>query len=214
MKITRLGNALATLAVFFSATALSAAQPRAGPLATTRSAKVRIALAGDSTVTDDAGWGRGFANCFNDGVQVINFSRGGRSSKSFIREGLWQKVLDRKPDYVLIQFGHNDQPGHPGDRETNPQTTYKQFMTQYVDEARAAGIKPVLVTSLSRRQWSDDGEIHSTLVPYVEVVKQLAADKHVPLVHLHARSIELYEKLGKQAVFGLSPVKKPGKKPK
>src|SRR5437667_150961 len=63
------------------------------------------------------------------------------------------------------------------------------------------------------RQWSDDGKIHSTLVPYVEVVKQLAADKHVPLIDLHARSIELYEKLGKQAVLELSPMKEPDKKP-
>jgi lysophospholipase L1-like esterase len=174
----------------------------------TRAAKVRIALAGDSTVTDTAGWGKGFAKCFTDDVEVINFSRGGRSSKSFIREGVWKKVLDAKPDYVLIQFGHNDQPGHPGDRETDPQTTYKEFMTQYVDDARAAGIKPVLVTSLSRRQWGADGKIHSTLVPYVEVVKQIAADKHVPLIDLHARSIELYEKLGPEAVLKLSPMKK------
>src|SRR5947207_2394820 len=144
----------------------------------------------------------------NDDVQVTNLARGGRSSKSFIREGLWRKALELKPDYVLIQFGHNDQPGHPGDRETDPQTTYRQFMTQYVDEARAAGIKPVLVTSLSRRQWGDDGRIHSTLTPYVEVVKQIAAEKHVPLIDLHARSIELYEKLGKAALLEMSPMKK------
>jgi lysophospholipase L1-like esterase len=80
-------------------------------------------------------------------------ARGGRSSKSFIAEGLWKKCLDLKPDYVLIQFGHNDQPGHGADRETDPNTTYRQFMTQYVDDARAAGIKPVLITPMSRRQW-------------------------------------------------------------
>ncbi len=175
----------------------------------TRAAKVRIALAGDSTVTDSVGWGKGLAKCFTEDVQVINFSRSGRSSRSFIREGAWQKVLDAKPDYVLIQFGHNDSPGHPGDRETDPQTSYKKFMTQYVDDARSTGIKPVLVTSLSRRQWGADGKIHSTLMPYVEVVKQVAADKHVPLIDLHARSVELYEKLGQDAVRKLEPMKKP-----
>ena len=80
-------------------------------------------------------------------------------------------------------------------------------MTQYVDDAEAAGIKPVLVTSLSRRQWGDDGKIHSKLQPNVDVVKEIAAEKHVPLVDLHARSIELYEKLGKEGCNELSPKK-------
>src|ERR1043166_160038 len=114
--------------------------------------KIHIVLVGDSTVTDNAGWGKGFARCLKDDVEVINLSKGGRSSSSFIKEGSWKKALDLKPDYVLIQFGHNDQPGH-GDRETDPQTTYTQYMTQNVDEAKAAGVKPLLVTSLSRRQW-------------------------------------------------------------
>ena len=172
-----------------------------------RPAKVHIVLAGDSTVTDASGWGHGFESCFTDDVQVINMSRGGRSSKSFIAEGLWKKCLEFKPDYILIQFGHNDQPGHPSNRETDPQTTYKQFMTQYVDDARAAGITPILITSVSRRQWGADGKIHSTLVPYIEVVKQIAADKNVPLIDLHSRSIELYEKLGKAGCEELSPLK-------
>lgn len=206
MRHSHINALIAAISLFVS---IGATAPAAQPASATRPARVRIALAGDSTVTDTAGWGKGFARCFNDDVEVINLSRGGRSSKSFIREGIWKNVLDAKPDYVLIQFGHNDQPGHPGDRETDPQTTYKQFMTQYVDDARAAEIKPVLVTSLSRRQWGSDGKIHSTLVPYVEVVKQIAADKNVPLIDLHSRSIELYEKLGPDAVLKLSPMKKP-----
>jgi pectinesterase len=171
--------------------------------------KVRIVLAGDSTVTDKAGWGTGFAKCLSDDVDLINLSRGGRNSRSFIAEGSWKRVLDLKPDYVLIQFGHNDQPGHGPDRETDPQTTYRRCMTQYVDDARAAGIKPILVTSLSRRQWGADGRIHSTLQPNADVVKQIAAEKHVPLIELRARSIELYERLGRDAVNKLSPKKTP-----
>jgi lysophospholipase L1-like esterase len=171
-------------------------------------AKIRIALAGDSTVTDTAGWGAAFAKLLSPNVELINLSKGGRSSKSFIAEGRWKECLALKPDYVLIQFGHNDQPGHPGDRETDPGTTYKQFMTQYVDDARAAGVKPVLVTSLSRRQWGSDGKIHSTLAPYVEVVKQIAKEKEVPLVDLHAASIELYNQMGKAEWDKISPTKK------
>jgi lysophospholipase L1-like esterase len=175
-----------------------------------RAAKVRMILAGDSTVTDGSGWGRGFANCLNSNVELTNLARNGRSSKSYIAEGLWKKCLDEKPDYVLIQFGHNDQRGKGADRETDPETTYRQYMNEYIDEARAAGIKPVLVTSLSRRQWGDDGKIHSNLDPNVKVVKEIAAEKHVPLIDLHARSIELYEKLGKEACDELAPKKDDG----
>ena len=176
----------------------------------TQMAKVKIVLAGDSTMAVGSGWGPGFMKCLMPEVECVNMARGGRSSKSFIKEGLWKKCLDLKPDYVFIQFGHNDQPGHPGDRETDPQTTYRQYMTQYVDDARAAGIKPVLITSLSRRQWGADGKIHSTLVPNVEVVKEIAAEKHVPLIDLHGKSIELYEKLGKEKIEELSPMKPAG----
>jgi pectinesterase len=190
----------ATLLATFGRATRSADAPAGGK-------KVRIVLAGDSTVTDNAGWGKGFAQCLTGDLEVINLARGGRSSRSFIAEGSWKKAMDLKPDYVLIQFGHNDQPGHGPDRETDPQTTYRQFMTQYVDEARAGGVKPILVTSLSRRQWGSDGKIHSTLQPNADVVKQIATEKDVPLIDLHAKSIELYEKLGKPAIDELSPTK-------
>lgn len=176
--------------------------------------KVRIVLAGDSTTAVGSGWGPGFMKDLTPDVECINMARGGRSSKSFIAEGLWKKCLELKPDYVLIQFGHNDQKGHGPDRETDPNTTYRQFMTQYVDDARAAGIKPVLITPLSRRQWGADGKIHSTLTPNAEVVKQIAEEKHVPLIDLHEKSIELYERIGKAGCEELSPMKDAsGKKP-
>src|SRR5690242_7313275 len=74
-------------------------------------AKIRIVLAGDSTVTDTAGWGAAFAKRCDSSIEVINLAIGGRSSKSYRAEGWWKQVLDAKPNYVLIQFGHNDQPG-------------------------------------------------------------------------------------------------------
>src|SRR5215207_6355960 len=117
--------------------------------------KVRIVLAGDSTVTDIAGWGRGFAKSMNDGVEVVNLARGGRSSKSFRDEGHWRQVLDAKPNYILIQFGHNDQPGKGPERETDPRTTFRANMARYVDEVRALGATPILVTSLVRRTFAE-----------------------------------------------------------
>jgi lysophospholipase L1-like esterase len=148
--------------------------------------RTHIVLAGDSTVTDDAGWGKAFAACLVDGAKCTNLSRGGRSSSSFREEGLWQQALDLKPDWVLIQFGHNDEPGHPG-RENEPDKGYRANIEKYVDEARAAGIQPVLVTPISRRQWdkkrSDVERIDSSLARYAKVVKEIAAEKEVPLVN-------------------------------
>jgi lysophospholipase L1-like esterase len=170
-------------------------------------AKPRIILVGDSTVTDNAGWGLGFKQLLSDQAECVNTAAGGRSSKSFIDEGRWKDALALKGDYYLIQFGHNDEPGKGLDRETEPRTTYREFMARYVDDARAAGAKPILVTSLTRRQWDSSGRINSSLVPYAEVVKALAREKHVPLVELHARSVALCEQLGRDKCYEFSPLK-------
>ena len=159
---------------------------------------VHVVLVGDSTVTDRSGWGLGFRQFAGDGLTVTNTARGGRSSKSFIAEGHWAKALALKGDYYLIQFGHNDQPGKGPDRETDPATTYSENMARYVDEVRALGATPVLVTSLVRRTFftTDPTKLESAHVPYVEAVKKLAAAKGVPLIDLHASSLAFCESLG------------------
>jgi pectinesterase len=175
--------------------------------------RVRIVLVGDSTVTDTAGWGAGFAQLVDPArAQVINVSQGGRSSMSFIKEGRWTKALALKADYYLIQFGHNDEPGKPGRSTTLGE--YRQYMNQYVDEARAIGANPVLVTSLVRRQFDpkDDHRINSSLESHVAIVKEIAAAKHVPLIDLHARSKALCEKLGREGCLFFSPTKVSGDK--
>ena len=170
---------------------------------------IRIVLVGDSTVTDNKGWGPGFKKLLKTGVVCINWAKSGRSSKSFINQGWWVKALAEKPDYVLIQFGHNDMPGKGPEQETDPATTYFHFMARYVDEARAAGVKPVLVTSMTRRHFTSAGTIKSDLVPYVEAVKKLAGQKAVPLIDLHTRSIEVLNRLGpdgsREFDFGSTP---------
>jgi lysophospholipase L1-like esterase len=172
--------------------------------AATQRAKVRIALAGDSTVTDKVGWGKGFAAQVQGDCEVINFSQGGRSSKSFIDEGHWNKVLAAKPDYVLIQFGHNDQPGKGPQRETDPKTTYREYLSKYIEDARAINCKPIIVTSIERRRWKD-GKIDPTLTAYAEAARKVAEEKKVPLIDMNARTIELYEKLGEKGCEELEP---------
>jgi len=170
--------------------------------------KIRIVLVGDSTVTDKTGWGGGFKQFLTDRAECINTAAGGRSSKSFINEGRWAQAKALKGDYYLIQFGHNDEPGK-GDRSTDANTTYREFMMRYVNETRAIGAKPILVTSLVRRQWdkSGSGKINSSLVPYVETVKKIAREKKVPLVDLHASSKKLCEQWGKEKCLEFSPIK-------
>lgn len=157
---------------------------------TPRTGKIVICLAGDSTVTYSQGYGSGLRARLDKQLQVINRSRGGRTTASFRSDGRWQDVLNIKPDYVLIQFGHND-----GAVLSNEK--YAENLARFVDEARAAGIKPILVTPVARRYWQDDGTIKDDLGPKVEAMKRVAAEKEVPLMELHERAIDLYLKVGR-----------------
>jgi pectinesterase len=169
--------------------------------------KIKIVLIGDSTMTDAAGWGLGFQQFLTGQAECVNASAGGRSSQSFMREGRWTNALALHADYYLIQFGHNNEPGKPGRSTDMP--TFVANMKQYVDDARAIGARPVLVTPLTRRQWAkgSTNQINSSLAPYAEEVRKIAAEKNVPLVDLHDRSKALCEALGKQACLEFSPVK-------
>jgi len=167
--------------------------------------KVKIVLVGDSTVAAASGWGNGFSARLTADAQCTNHAAGGRSSKSFRDEGRWEKALATKPDYVLIQFGHNDMPGKGPTRETDPKTTFPENLARYVDEARAQNAKPILVTSLTRRTFDANGKVKSTLVPYAEATKKVAAEKNVPLIDLHQLSIAYVESISRDDVTALEP---------
>ena len=171
--------------------------------------KIKIILIGDSTMTDNTGWGLGFRQFIDTNkVELINASRGGRSSMSYMKEGRWSNALALKGDYYLIQFGHNNEPGKPG-RSTD-MATFVSNMTQYVEDTRAIGAKPILVTPMTRRQWANGStnKIDSSLAPYAAEVRKIAAAKKVPLVELHDRSKELCESLGRDKCWELfSPTK-------
>jgi pectinesterase len=172
---------------------------------------LHIVLVGDSTVTDNAGWGLGFRQFLADGIELTNTARGGRSSMSFIVEGSWAKALALKGDYYLIQFGHNDEPGKPGRSTTEEE--YRTYMERYVEETRAAGATPVLVTSLVRRQFKTKDNPHlitSSLQSRADIVRAIAREKNVPLIELHDRSKALCEKLGKDGCLIFSPPKDNG----
>lgn len=157
----------------------------------------KIVLAGDSTVTDESGWGPGFRAAMGDRFAIVNLAKSGRSSKSFRSEGHWAKVLAEKPAFVLIQFGHNDVPGKGPARETDASSTYRANLAQFIDEARAIGATPILVTSIVRRGFTPDGAFRpDSLVPYVEAVHVVAREKSVAVVDLYTRTREQASALG------------------
>jgi lysophospholipase L1-like esterase len=195
---------LTFLPALFSMTWLASAGP-APP--------IRIALVGDSTVNDQGGWGPGFRASFTAGVEVTNFAMNGRSSKSFRDEGRWEPVLASHPAYVLIQFGHNDVPGKGPERETDAATTYRRNLERYIDEARAAGAQPVLVTSIVRRNFDAEGKIRrDSLVPYVAVAREVAAERKVPLIDLYNLTLEQAERLGPDGCAEIDGLDKEGKR--
>ncbi len=173
---------------------------------------VKIVLVGDSTVNDEGGWGPGFRASFDSRVAVINLAKNGRSSKSFRDEGLWEPALAAKPDFILIQFGHNDVPGKGADRETDAATTYRSNMKRYISEARKTGAVPVLVTSIVRRNFTPEGRIVvDSLVPYVKVVRELSIEEQVPLIDLYSLTLAQAEKLGPAGCEEINAIDKDGK---
>jgi lysophospholipase L1-like esterase len=162
---------------------------------------VKIILVGDSTTAVHSGWGGSFcALHVTSFVACVNMARNGRSTRSYREEGSWKLVLAEvrsrgfADTWVLIQFGHNDQPGKPG-RSTDLATEFPANLRRYVDEALAAGAHPVLLTPLTRRQFVA-GRLQNDLAPWAAAVAKVAAAKHVPLVDLNALSAKAAQEMG------------------
>ena len=96
--------------------------------------------------------------------------------------------------YVLIQFGHNDQPGKPG-RSTNLATEFPANLRGYVEDVKSTGARPVLITSLTRRIFQN-GSLKDDLEPWAEATRRLAAEQGVPVLDLHSESMAAVERMG------------------
>jgi lysophospholipase L1-like esterase len=165
-----------------------------------------IFMIGDSTMADkplappqpERGWGQMLPLYFESEVRIENFALNGRSSKSFRDEGHWQTVVDRiRPgDYVIIQFGHNDEKIESPARYADPFVGFKENLERYVSETRALGGKPILATSIVRRKFGEDGMLEDTHGDYVLVPRIVARELNVPLLELNGRSEALINRLG------------------
>lgn len=158
------------------------------------SAPVSVYLIGDSTVADkpdpehnpERGWGQALPALLGKNVVVHNHAVNGRSTKSFIAEGRWETVrsLLRTGDYVLIQFGHNDEKVEDSTRYAAPNGAYRQNLERFVLDARRAGARPVLITPIVRRQWSSAGELTDTHGLYPLAVRTVVKSERVALIDL------------------------------
>lgn len=167
--------------------------------------KPTIFLVGDSTManqpTDDnpqRGWGQLFPNYFTNEVEIQNHAVNGRSTKSFINEHRWDTVMSRLKagDFVLIQFGHNDQKEEDTNRYTPAHGLYKDNLTRFVNDVRSKGAIPILVTSVMRRKFGADRKFIDQLGDYPVVVKEVGVMLKVPVIDLHQSSEALIIKEG------------------
>src|SRR5688572_12787382 len=149
--------------------------------------KLKVYLIGDSTMAikdtkayPETGWGMPFVYFFDSTVRIDNRAKNGRSSKSFIAENLWQPVFDnlKEGDFVLIQFGHNDESKEKGERYSSPDL-FKANLLRYVNEARSKKAIPVLITPVSRRKFDESGHTVLTHAEYSLYVKEVAEANQV-----------------------------------
>ncbi|MGE4512682.1 MAG: rhamnogalacturonan acetylesterase [Chryseobacterium sp.] len=156
--------------------------------------KPTLFLIGDSTMADkenpeknpEHGWGQMLPIVMTSGIVIQNHATNGRSSKSFRTEARWDKVMKqlKKGDFVIIQFGHNDQKVNDSSRFTNPYTQYRANLERYVNETRAKGATPILMTSIVRRNFNENGVLVDTHKEYPLVVRMVANNLKVAFVDL------------------------------
>lgn len=168
-----------------------------------------IHLMGDSTMAPkkldggnpERGWGMMFPNFLDGKVAVINYAQNGRSTKSFITLGLWDKVKAnvRPGDYLFIEFGHNDAKESDSTRYAAPFGLYQDNLRLFVRTAKEMGAKPVLLTPVSRR-WFKDGVLDENChTDYPVAMKQVAEEENVPLLDINAKTQAWLRELGDEA---------------
>jgi len=193
--------------------------------------KKRIFIIGDSTVANGndtiVGWGKLLPSYFDTSrVTILNKARGGRSSRTFLNEGLWNEITPqlRKGDYVLMQFGHND--GARPDAEkfrgslkgTGEETlevvkpdgtkevvhTYGWYMKKYIQDTKAKGATPILFSQIPRNEWPG-GKVERVVESYGKWARESAADSGAFFVDLNELVAKKYETMGKEIVKGFFP---------
>ena len=187
--------------------------------ATHAQAEITVYLAGDSTMAEklaekrpETGWGEKLQEFFDsDSVKIANRAKNGRSTKTFLAEGLWQDILQKlKPgDYVFIQFGHNDASKEKVDRYTPP-VDYQANLVRFVQEVRDRKAHPVLLTPVVRRRFNPQGEFYDSHGEYPALVRAVATQHKVPLIDMQQKSESVLKNYGVEQSRKLFLQLKPG----
>jgi len=181
---------------------------------------ITIYLVGDSTMSvkekrayPETGWGMPFTAFFDESVKIDNRAKNGRSTKTFITEGLWQPVVDhlKAGDYVLIQFGHNDEV--PTKAAYATETEFTANLTRFVNDVRSKNAVPVLITPAARRKFDAAGQIEDTHKVYAALIRTVAAMNKVALIDLSDKSMALLQQLGSEKTVFLFNHLQPGENP-
>lgn len=166
--------------------------------------KKTIYLAGDSTVRDydegeypQAGWGQFIVDYLTDQVIIENHAVGGKSSKTFITEGLLNPILEeiQEGDYLFIQFGHNDSTKNRPERYTEAYEDYKVYLQRYIDEARFKEATPILITPVARLHYVNR-EFLIDFGDYCNAMKEVAEENDVFIIDLMIKSVDYLSLIG------------------
>ncbi|HVE60582.1 MAG TPA: rhamnogalacturonan acetylesterase, partial [Chitinophagaceae bacterium] len=185
--------------------------------------KIKVYLIGDSTMcyyessrAPLMGWGMPFAHFFDSSVVIDNRARGGRSTRTFLSEGRWKPIADslQTGDYVLIQFGHNDEAKEEKYKERYTSVPdYKINLIKFITETRIKNANPVMVTPVSRMKFDKEGKQLETHTEYTSAVYEVATQHKVPLIDLDKKSRELMQSLGPENAKLLFMQLAPGEHP-
>ena len=189
-------------------------------MAFTPNEKPVVYLVGDSTMSEkrissypETGWGMPFEDYFTDEIEIENHARNGRSTRTFIEEGRWKTIKETlKPgDFVLVQFGHNDEV--PTKTRYTPPEQYQKFLRQYISETRDADANPILLTPITRRQFNDKGQVKETHEQYSELMREVAKSEDVPLIDMDRKSQTMLTEIGEDKSTLLFLHLNPGQNP-
>lgn len=167
-----------------------------------------IFIAGDSTAQTygtrqypQTGWGQMLPCGLAPDVRVENRAMGGRSTRTFIGEGRWDRLMaDLKPgDTVLIQFAHNDANREKPERFAAATTDYRDNLLRFIWQVRGAGGTPVLLTPVTRRSFDANGKAKADFAEYSAVVREVAARTGTKLIDLESLSRAWVDRAGGEA---------------
>jgi lysophospholipase L1-like esterase len=194
--------------------------------------KPTVYIIGDSTVRNtgkgQAGWGTYLINYLDSNrINVSNQAAAGRSTRTFIKEGRWEKILStlKKGDYVLMQFGHNEgskpdtsKNGYRGvlrgvsdstvtltwkDGTKETVHTYGAYLRRFIREAKAKGATPVVLSMIPRNQWDDKGKVKRASADFGKWAKEAAGMEKAFFVDLNKITADKYDAMGPDKVKNL-----------